>query len=470
MTALSAMQTHAIDEFLDWYEKIPKTWAHCHGASDCPKQPHTHGNGQLAPVTSIGGLAGTGKTTIMRELDLLVRGEAVMGTPTHKAAGVLRKKVGEKQRERVRTYHSLTYVMTPNFRCSTTNRLVSAIQDKCTCVKPDGECECPLSFLPCGAGAQHECRITQELKAERRVHLGGHRDLVIIDEASMLNLEQINDIRQFGVPVLLVGDHGQLPPIKGAMNPWIKDPKILLTEVHRQGADSGILQAAYDVRSNGRMTRAFYGGPKPDVARYPYSSTVASDLLLRFRPGPQGALITYTNRLRARLNRVYHQKLVGGSDPVAPGDQVVALGGLPYEAARVVMDTNGPRATGEFLKVHNGMTGTVLKTSVRGVVTELTVALDDHPLAKPDQPVVILSGATPTAQYGADEALPFNSPLRPKGTHLWDLAYALTAHKAQGSEWPHVVIADQGPREYNRWMYTALTRAQKAAIVVDWAA
>lgn len=468
MTALSDSQSKAIDMVLDWYERQPRTWIHCDGATDCPNMPHTHGNGQLAPVIGLGGLAGTGKTTVLRELDQLVQAETVMGTPTHKASGVLRKKLGEKQRERVRTYHSLTYIMTPTFRCSVTNRMVSAIRDKCTCTRPDGECECPLSFLPCGAGAQHECKITQELKAERRQHLGGHRDFIIVDEASMLSTEQVNDLRKFGVPVLLVGDHGQLPPIKGAMNPWIMDPKILLTEVHRQGADSGILQAAYDVRNNSRMTRLTYGsGAKPDVARYPLQSDVVSDLMMRFNPATQGALITYTNRLRARLNHTYHRLLVG-TQSVGVGDKVVSLGGMPYEAARVVMEGGVPRATGQFVRVHNGMTGTVVKAGVRGVVTELTVQLDDHPLATPGSPVVILSGATPTAQYGAVEALPFNSPMRPRGTHLWDWAYALTAHKAQGSEWPHVVIADQQPPEYNRWMYTALTRAQKAAVVVDW--
>jgi hypothetical protein len=468
--ALSDEQSNAIDKVMDWYEGLKKNWIHCNGSSDCPGHPHTHGNGELAPVMSLGGLAGTGKTTVLKELDILVQGEAVMGTPTHKASGVLRGKLGDKERERVRTYLSITYLMTPSYRCKDTNRTVMPIKDKCVCSKgEDDACECPMSFLPCGAGAQHKCHITMELKAERRVHLGGHRDLVIIDEASMLSKQQVDDIRLFGVPVLLVGDHGQLPPIKAAMNPWILKPDVELTQIHRQGADSGILQAAYDVRRNGRMTQSAYGSPRPDTVRMPRSSKAVDDLMLRFNPATDGALITYTNRLRALLNSVYHHQLVG-TETVGPGDKVVSLGGQPYEAARVVMDGGVPRANGEFLRVHNGMTGTVLKAGVRGVVTELTVQLDDHPLAKPGHPVIILSGATPSAQYGRDTELSFNDPMRPKGTHLWDYAYALTAHKAQGSEFPYVIIADQAPREYSRWMYTAITRAKDAAVVVDWAA
>jgi exodeoxyribonuclease-5 len=461
MTALSPMQSKIIDEMIDWYEGLPKTWVHCNGSTDCPSWPHTHGVGR-APVKSLGGLAGTGKTTMMKELDLLLKGEAVFGTPTHKAAGVLRKKLSAEQAERVRTYHSLVYQMSGVFRCSVTRGFVSAVKAKCTCGQEDA-CECPMSFLPCGTGVKHECHVTQELKAEPRLHLGGHRDIVIIDESSMLSKEHVEDVRKFGVPVLLVGDHGQLPPIKDPMNPWTLKPDWELTEIHRQGADSGILQAAHDVRRSGKMTQVSYGSPKADAVRLRRTDPRIKALLDRFNPATEGAIITYTNKLRAEFNRAYH-----GEGPVREGDRVVALGGRPYEAARVRMEDGVPRATGEFVFVHNGMTGTVLKASARGVVTELTVELDDHRLAKPGDPVVILTGGVPTAQFGAEKELPFNSPQRPRGSHLWDYAYALTAHKAQGSEFDKVIVVDQKPPEYVRWLYTALTRAKKAVVVIDW--
>lgn len=466
MTALSPGQEKALDQMLEWYGRQPRNWIHCNGASDCPNYPHTHGSGKPAPVFSLGGLAGTGKTTLMRALDENIDGEAVLGTPTHKAASVLVKKLPASQAERVRTYHSLTYQMTPIYRCSVTSKMVSAIKDKCACGKPDA-CECPMSFLPCGSGAKHNCHVTSELRAERRVHLGGHRDLVVIDESSMLDQQQVEDIRKFGIPVLLVGDRGQLPPIKNPMNRWTMNPDAELTEIHRQGKDSGILEAAHDVRKHGRMTKDAYGSPKPDTVRILRSNPQTKALLERFTPGADGALITWTNDLRAEFNQTYHDVLVGTQGPDV-GDRVVALGGQPYEAARVRMEDGVPRATGEFVMVHNSMTGTVLKSHDRGVVTELTVQLDDHRLAKPDDPVVILTGAIPTSQFGASSELPFNSPMRPKGSHLWDYAYALTAHKAQGSEFPKVVVIDQRPMSYSQWMYTALTRAQQAAVVIDW--
>lgn len=461
MTALSPGQSKILDEIIAWVDGLDTKIVHCNGASDCPPFPHTHGFGH-APVKALGGAAGTGKTTLMRVLDESLSGETVFGTPTHKAAGVLRKKLAPAQAANVRTYHSLVYVMTPVYRCSISKGFVSTVKTKCTCGQPD-VCECPMQFLPCAKGAPHTCHVTMELKEERRTHLGGHRDLVVIDESSMLSKQHVEDVRTFGVPVLLVGDRRQLPPIKDPMNPWTMNPDWELTEIHRQGADSGILAAAQDVSTTGRMSQVAYGSPKPDTVRMRRSDPRVEALLERFDPAADGALITYTNRMRAEFNRFYH-----GEGPVRPGDRVVALGGQPYEAARVTMEDGVPRAGKGFVFVHNGMTGTVLKSSERGIVTELTVQLDDHRLATPDDPVIILTGAIPTAQFGADKELPYNSPLRPKGSHLWDYGYAYTAHKAQGSEYPKVIVVDENPREYKQWMYTAITRAQEAVVVVDW--
>jgi ATP-dependent exoDNAse (exonuclease V) alpha subunit len=250
------------------------------------------------------------------------------------------------------------------------------------------------------------------------------------------------------------------------MNPWTLMPDWELTEIHRQGADSGILEAAHEVSTHGRMLKVCYG-PKRDTVRLKRLDPRAGELLNRFRPAVDGAIITHTNKLRAWFNNAYHEKLVG-SGPVDVGDRVVALGGMPYEAARVVMENGVPRATGEFIMVHNSMMGTVLKASHRDRVSELTVQLDEHHLATPSNPVVILTGACPTAQFGAEGNLPLNSPDRPRSSHPWDYAYALTAHKAQGSEFPHVVIIDERPYAYAQWMYTAITRAQKAAVVIAW--
>ena len=56
---------------------------------------------------------------------------------------------------------------------------------------------------------------------------------------------------------------------------------------------------------------------------------------------------------------------------------------------------------------------------------------------------------------------------------LADFAYAITCHKAQGSEWPNVLVVDDWPKRRNdqdtriKWLYTAITRASKKVTIVD---
>ena len=50
---------------------------------------------------------------------------------------------------------------------------------------------------------------------------------------------------------------------------------------------------------------------------------------------------------------------------------------------------------------------------------------------------------------------------------LWDYAYAMTCHKAQGSEWADVIVLNEAFADKSRWLYTAVTRAQEHLIVVD---
>lgn len=469
MTILSTDQENALDRVATWYDKADPTLVHCNGGkggfgfNGCPSGPHTHGSGEPAPVFSLGGWAGTGKTTLMQALEDQLGVRAVFGAPTHKAAAVLRRKLEGDQAHRVRTYHSLVYHMHANHFCDLTGRKVRRIVDNCTC-KQDDACQCPARFDPCGGAPAHErCHIREELEPERREYLGGHRNLVIIDESSMLSDEQVADIRSFGVPVVLVGDHGQLPPVKAEMNRHTLNPDVELTRIHRQGADSGILQAAHDVRRNGHMRQMRYGNG--DAVRYRLSDPVVGGIFERWTPGPERLIVCHRNRLRAELNSAWH-----GGGPVRPGDRVVSLGGRTYETLRVTMDGDGYRTASEFLMVHNGMTGTVLKVMDHhgGPVFDMIVQLDDHVLATPEEPVCLLVGAVCRAQFGAERDLWKNSVDRPRNSRLWDYAYALTAYKAQGSEFDQVVVMDERPPSYAQWLYTSITRAKQAVVAVDY--
>lgn len=66
--------------------------------------------------------------------------------------------------------------------------------------------------------------------------------LFVIDECSMVDEEIAKDILSFGVPVLVLGDPAQLPPVKGGGYFTDRDPDVMLTEIHRQAAENPIVR------------------------------------------------------------------------------------------------------------------------------------------------------------------------------------------------------------------------------------
>jgi exodeoxyribonuclease-5 len=70
--------------------------------------------------------------------------------------------------------------------------------------------------------------------------LGWHRrewlefDFIFVDEASMVGKEIWEDLLAYGVPIVAIGDHGQLPPIGKDNFNLMEDPEYVLTEIHRQ--------------------------------------------------------------------------------------------------------------------------------------------------------------------------------------------------------------------------------------------
>jgi exodeoxyribonuclease V len=132
------------------------------------------------------GYAGTGKTTLAKKIAGDVEGEVAFGAFTGKAALVLRAKGCAE----ARTIHSLIYRATET---------------------ETGE----PSFV-----------LNEDSTVARS-------KLVIIDECSMVDAELGRDLLSFGVPILVLGDPGQLPPVKGGGFFTGTDPDIMLTEVHR---------------------------------------------------------------------------------------------------------------------------------------------------------------------------------------------------------------------------------------------
>jgi len=381
--------------------------------------------GREANVLSLGGFAGTGKTTLLatiaHELCNKRRKAVAFLTPTAKAASVLRRKLAplKLQTTYVGTVHSFMY---------------SPILDQYEGLTGWAR----RYFVRMENDDGSYSYVSKNSKDIPRV------DLIIVDEASMVSEEMELDILQFKVPVLAVGDHGQLPPVQGTSS-WMGNPDLRLEKIHRQAENNPILALATYVREEGAMPRSvadfgipFYRGLRalgdPLEAAY------------KKRGHHEVALICYTNRLRAMLNAEVHRGLHGADKPVL-GSQVICL-----------------------------KNDKMLVNGMRGIIASDVQEVDIWYVADvlfPDEGYVY-SGPFLKRQFGQAKA--------PKDTNiaselagryikrmsdlgaLLDFGYALTAHKSQGSQFEEVVVvleAGRRPPDYARWLYTAITRASE---------
>ena len=83
--------------------------------------------------------------------------------------------------------------------------------------------------------------------------------LIVIDECSMVDAELGRDLMSFGVPVLVLGDPAQLPPIQGGGFFTEAEPDAMLTEVHRQAQDDPIVRLSMEIRAGERLEPGDYG-------------------------------------------------------------------------------------------------------------------------------------------------------------------------------------------------------------------
>lgn len=353
----------------------------------------------------IGGYAGTGKTTLiantlkaLREMDATKR--IAMACFTGKAAFVLREKLIAADvlaDEYVGTIHGLMYEPVVK------NGVV--------------------------------------LRWKRRESI--EADLLIIDEASMVSETIYKDLKKYKVPMLFIGDHGQLPPIGGQMALMDK-PDITLTQIQRQAALNPIIALSAHIRAEGEM-------PHMEIVH-----------------GPDG---TGWQKLKLRLPNLVHM--------VRQPDEVMFLCG--YNKTRVFLNgcirerlgfINAEPTVGEKLiclrnnhdiGIFNGMGGVLKKIDDSMPFSDATIAMEDGST---------FTGSIFRPQFGASATIrEWEGFEPPELKELFDWGYALTVHKAQGSEADRVVLIEErfssmDDENWRRWLYTGVTRARKQLTVV----
>ena len=357
----------------------------------------------------IHGPAGTGKTSIAKRIsELTAPGNTVFVAATGKAAAVLDSKGCT-----ARTIHSAIY------RPRGDNPEVRALRELRDQVagEPDPDPE-KLRLLNQQIKELSGGRFT--LRDRDKAFDGNWPGLIVVDEGSMVGVQVAADLASFGVPILVLGDPYQLPPVL-AKPGYTQPPDVMLTTVHRYAGP--LLDMATAARQ-GRPIPAYDRGSRAGR----YGGRYEIGLLGRF-----DQIIVYRNRTRWDIIRGLRQALGRPDGRPVPGDRVMVL-------------RNDPD-----LEVVNGQQATVAQAdSVEGGWLLQTTCgkawlVDERGFLGHEQQEAV------KADRGSDLIAA-------------TFAQAVTCHAAQGSEWPAVAVIDESPSR--EWLYTAVTRAQLECIVL----
>lgn len=385
------------------------------------------GGARTPQVFYLAGYAGTGKSTIFKLALEELRAHArlqkhALATFTGKAASVLRRKGNEE----AQTIHSLIYIPDDD---------------------PDEAPAVTVGVAPLfSAGAAPPARRMSDLRFQIN-YMGpaSEVDLIALDECSMVDEDMAADVLSFGKKVLVMGDPGQLPPVRGEGYFQKLEPDVFLTEVHRQALDSPILRLATLAREGKAIPLGEYGDAR--VLKLTMKTQHEA-----FRENTQ--LLCGVHRVRKHVTRqIRHIRGFGGTQP---------MGGEPIICGK----NNRER------QLFNGLQGTLLRApepyrrragddELYSQLVELDVRMDDH---RSDLVGLLTNPWMFAAHFGDVE-----QPRMKKNIEWFDFGYALTVHRAQGSEWPDVTVVDDSGSfkdDRHRWSYTALTRASERLTIL----
>lgn len=261
-------------------------------------------------------------------------------------------------------------------------------------------------------------------------------DLIIIDECSMVDEELGRDLLSFGKPVLVLGDPAQLPPVKGGGFFTEAEPDFMLTEIHRQAQGNPIIRLSMQIREGKPQTGSDDFGGDHSCRIIRKDEITSEDIL------SADQVLVGTNRTRKRFNdRI--RELKGHADP------------MPEAMEKLVCLRNN-KSKG---LLNGGIWSVVLRKAPRGEKARMIVAPEDGGKN--------VSISVPKAMFTeGPESVPWATR---KNSDEFDFGYALTVHKAQGSQWDNIVLFDESFafREHAaRWLYTGVTRAAERLTVV----
>lgn len=284
-------------------------------------------------------------------------------------------------------------------------------------------------------------------------------DIGFIDESSMLDEKQYNDLKDIFPTLVLFGDPAQLAPV-GQSGQMIFDKfegpsKLVLSRVHRQTQDNPILDLAHALGDDSIGFEAFEqliqeAAAKDD--RVVVGQRVESDLMAR------SPVLVWRNATRVRLIQAFRGAFGAPADELMPGEPLICDGiELPakHRKKRIDLEARGLIKGAQVVYLGPGRKPGFSRLHVMGAEDPQVSAASIIKIEIPDE---------------EEPFIPFAARMGAAFLH----GAAVTIHKAQGSQWENVQVfapdlwvaarmgrVEAGQPLWKRLAYVAITRAEK---------
>lgn len=268
-------------------------------------------------------------------------------------------------------------------------------------------------------------------------------DLIVLDEVSMVGAEMASDLLAFGKPILVLGDPGQLPPIKGDGAFTDADPDVMLTDIHRQAETSAIIRLATLARQSAPIPY----GEHDDFVWKMRRSDIGPHQFLK-----GGQVICGRNATRLFLNTAMKQAAgFPAAYPQGAGEKIICL------------------KNRHDLGLVNGMFLDLSDIRDESALAFSAVVRTEDGNAIPGRQWFYKGHFDDHIAYDAERLRRDWRDMRGLVESVW--GYAITCHKAQGSQWENIIVYDDGlgrtREDRARWLYTAITRAERGLVILD---
>lgn len=283
-------------------------------------------------------------------------------------------------------------------------------------------------------------------------------DIGFIDESSMLDEKQLDDLKAIFPTLVLFGDPAQLAPVgqSGSMvfDNFSGKQKQVLHRIHRQDADNPILDLAHALSDESLQFQDFErmieeAAQKDD--RVVFAQRVEADMMAR------SPVLVWMNKTRVRLIQAFRNSYGAPPDELMAGEPLICDGielPLKHRKKRIDLEARGLIKGAQVIYLGPGRKQGFSRIHVLGAEDPQVSAASIIKIELPDE---------------EEPFIPFAARMGAAFLH----GSAVTIHKAQGSQWENVQVfapdlavaarmgrVEAGQALWKRLAYVAITRAE----------